>query len=58
MGRPPLHMDATTVRFPKETLDRIDALVGVKGRAKFIREAVEARLLYMERLQDLDRGGQ
>ncbi len=40
MGRPPLNMTATVVRFPDETLERIDNLVGNKQRAKFIREAV------------------
>lgn len=48
MGRPPLHMTATLVRFSEETLARIDALVGNKQRAKFIREAVEKKLDRME----------
>ena len=54
MGRPPLNMQATNIRFPKELLDRIDALVGDKHRAKFIREAVEARVIYREELAKLD----
>ncbi|WP_188821124.1 hypothetical protein [Brucella endophytica] len=37
-------MNATTLRFPAETLKRIDDLVGKKHRAKFIREAVEREL--------------
>ncbi|WP_090427948.1 hypothetical protein [Ensifer sp. OV372] len=49
MGRPPLDMKATLVRFPAETLERIDALVGDKHRAKFIREAVERELDRMEK---------
>jgi metal-responsive CopG/Arc/MetJ family transcriptional regulator len=53
MGRPPLNMQATNIRFPKELLDRIDALVGDKHRAKFIREAVEARVRYAEELREL-----
>jgi predicted DNA-binding protein len=53
MGRPPLNHQATTIRFPKELLDRIDALVGAKQRAIFIREAVEARVRYAEELKTL-----
>ena len=44
MGRPPLNMKPTPVRIAPETLERIDALVGTYGRAKFIREAVEREL--------------
>ena len=44
MGRPPLHMKVTEIRFPEETLARIDALVGKNNRAKFIRTAAEAAL--------------
>lgn len=53
MGRPPLNHHATTVRFPQELLDRIDAIVGEKQRAIFIREAVEARVRYAEELKSL-----
>ena len=53
MGRPPLNHQATTIRFPKELLDRIDDLVGTKQRAIFIREAVEARVKYAEDLKKL-----
>lgn len=42
MGRPPLNMKVTEVRFPEELLARIDHLVGTNHRAKFIRSAVEA----------------
>jgi len=42
MGRPPLNMKVTEVRFPAELLEEIDSLVGDKNRAKFIRAAVEA----------------
>ncbi|MDE4557563.1 ribbon-helix-helix domain-containing protein [Sinorhizobium meliloti SM11] len=49
MGRPPLNMKSTNVRFPAETLERIDALVGDKHRAKFIREAVERELERVEK---------
>ncbi|RVD16968.1 hypothetical protein EN738_29325 [Mesorhizobium sp. M4B.F.Ca.ET.017.02.2.1] len=44
MGRPPLNMTPTVVRFPNETIARIDNLVGQKQRAKFIREAVQAEI--------------
>lgn len=48
MGRPPLNMTATLVRFSDETLARIDDVVGNKQRAKFIREAVEKELARLE----------
>ena len=48
MGRPPLNMKATNVRFPADMLARIDALVGEKQRAIFIREAVERELERVE----------
>jgi predicted DNA-binding protein len=44
MGRPPLHMEPTVIRLPKELRDRIDSMVGEKQRAKFIREAIEHEL--------------
>jgi predicted DNA-binding protein len=44
MGRPPLHMKGTHVRLPEETMQRIDALVGNKRRAQFIREAIDREL--------------
>lgn len=44
MGRPPLNMTATLIRFPGDVLKRIDALVGDKRRAQFIREAVVAEV--------------
>lgn len=37
-------MTATLVRFPKSVLERIDALVGNKRRAEFIRDVVEAEV--------------
>jgi predicted DNA-binding protein len=48
MGRPPLNMQLTSVRLPKEMLDRIDALVSNKRRAMFIRDAVEHALMREE----------
>lgn len=44
-------MKLTNVRFPAETLDRIDALVGANRRAQFIREVVEREL---ERIEKAD----
>lgn len=41
MGRPPLNMQIVNVRLPKETVAKIDALVGPYRRPAFIREAVE-----------------
>lgn len=44
MGRPPLGMKPTTVRLPVETIRKIEALVGNRRVASFIREAVENEL--------------
>lgn len=44
MGRPPLMMKRTHISFTKEGLARLDALVGKKGRAKFVRAAVDQAL--------------
>lgn len=44
MGRPPLMMLRTHISFPPETLDRIDARVGPKGRAELVRQAVDQLL--------------
>lgn len=44
MGRRPLNNKRTTLALPPETMDRIDALVGEKGRALFVRRAVEMLL--------------
>lgn len=49
MGRPPLNVEATTVRLPRAVLERIDALAGPNRRAKFIREAVETELAKREK---------
>lgn len=40
MGRPPLNLTRTHVNLSPEDLARIDAIVGEKGRSKFIRDAV------------------
>lgn len=42
MGRPPLGMKATTIRLSVDTIRRIEAQVGNRQLAKFIREASSA----------------
>jgi predicted DNA-binding protein len=53
MGRPPLkpeqQLKATVIRLEREMLDRIKALVGQRGMAKLIREAIEHELKRRER---------
>lgn len=44
MGRPPLNNRSTHVRLPPEHFERIEELVGSRGMAGFIREAVENEL--------------
>ena len=44
MGRPPLGMKPTTVRLPVETIQRIEAIMGNRRLALFIREAIENEL--------------
>lgn len=44
MGRPPLKGELTSVRLTEGAKDRIAALVGTYGMAKFIREAVDAAI--------------
>jgi hypothetical protein len=44
MGRPPLGMKPTTVRLSAETIGRIEALVGNRRLAVFVREAVQNEL--------------
>jgi len=44
MGRPPLHMTRTHLNLPPELIARMDAIVGEKGRSKFVRQAL-AKLL-------------
>lgn len=40
MGRPPLHNVTTHMNLPQDLLDRMDAIVGPKGRSKFARQAI------------------
>ena len=61
MGRPPLGNKATQVRLSEEVRDRIRGLVGEKGMAQFIREAVDRELRRRERQEvgeDKPRKGQ
>ncbi|MEV5034537.1 hypothetical protein MRBLMC3_003814 [Sphingobium sp. LMC3-1-1.1] len=44
MGRPPLGMKPTTIRLSTDTIRRIEAVVGNRQLALFIREAVENEL--------------
>ncbi len=44
MGRPPLGMKPTTIRLSTDTISRIEAIVGNRRLALFIREAVENEL--------------
>ncbi|WP_033073997.1 hypothetical protein [Sphingopyxis sp. MWB1] len=53
MGRPPLGMKATTIRLSVDTIRRIEAQVGNRQLAKFIREAVERELRQREEEQKL-----
>jgi predicted DNA-binding protein len=52
MGRPPLNLTRVPVRLSPEALERIDALVGMYGRAAFVREAVERELERREKGDD------
>ena len=55
MGRPPLDFSPTQVRLPPEDRRRIEALVGSRGMAGFIRDAVRAELERRE--AEMDREG-
>ena len=54
MGRPPLMMLRTHISFEPETLRRIDAIVGQKGRAAFVRKAVNQMLDAVELSRKLE----
>lgn len=53
MGRPPLGMKPTTIRLSTDTIRRIEALVGNRRLALFIREAVENELQRRENPESL-----
>ncbi|MBB2164619.1 hypothetical protein HLH36_18705 [Gluconacetobacter aggeris] len=44
MGRPPLNFRSTNVRLPNVLRERIEALVGPRRMAEFIRRAIESEL--------------
>jgi len=54
MGRPPLKLLRTHIAFDPETLRRLDRIVGPKGRAAFIRDAVDKALDTVELAQKLE----
>ena len=58
MGRPPLNRKTstvkTTLRFTKGFLDRVEAIVGKRRVAAFIRAAAEAELERRENLRPKD----
>lgn len=49
MGRPPLNVKPTMVRLADDVRQRIEALVGARRMAIFIREAIENELKRRER---------
>lgn len=51
MGRPRLDYIRTHISFEAETLARLDAIVGEKGRAAFIRKATNQMLDAVEEAQ-------
>ncbi|MBT2246977.1 hypothetical protein JQK15_26135 [Sphingobium sp. BHU LFT2] len=55
MGRPPLGMKPTTVRLSADTITRIEALVGNRRLALFVREAVENELRRRENPSSSDK---
>jgi hypothetical protein len=54
MGRPPLGMKPTTVRLSVDTIRRIEARVGNRRLAVFIREAVENELQRQENREQIN----
>lgn len=49
MGRPALNLKTTVIRLSDDALRRIEALVGNRRMAAFIREAVERELKRREK---------
>lgn len=52
MGRPPLHLKQTNIRVSEEAQKRIEALVGSRGMAAFIRAAIDEKLDREEAAKD------
>lgn len=51
MGRPALNFERTHISFDPRALARLDAIVGEKGRAEFIRMALDLALEVAEATQ-------
>jgi metal-responsive CopG/Arc/MetJ family transcriptional regulator len=51
MGRPALNYIRTHISIDKKALQRLDAIVGEKGRAAFIRKALDQALDTVEEAQ-------
>lgn len=54
MGRPALYMIRVHVSLTAEALNRMDELVGEKGRSKFVRQAVDRLLESVEYTKKLE----
>jgi metal-responsive CopG/Arc/MetJ family transcriptional regulator len=54
MGRPALNLLRVHVALSADALDRIDVLVGEKGRSKFVRQAVDKMLEAVEFTRKVD----
>lgn len=54
MGRPPLYMIRIHTSLSAEALNRMDKIVGQKGRAAFIRKAVDQLLDAVEHTKELE----
>ncbi|WP_375599373.1 hypothetical protein [Devosia sp. Naph2] len=54
MGRPPLYMIRIHTSLSAEALNRMDKIVGEKGRAAFIRKAVDQLLDAVEHTKELE----
>lgn len=54
MGRPPLYLLRVHFSINPDSLRRLDAIVGEKGRSTFIRKAVDQMLDAVELAQKLE----
>ena len=54
MGRPPLFLLRIHVSLTAHALNRMDALVGEKGRSAFVRKAVDQMLDAVEQAKKLE----
>lgn len=53
MGRPPLYMIRIHTSVSAEALNRMDKIVGEKGRAAFIRKAIDQMLDTVEAAEEM-----